>query len=174
MDVWAVDEVHFQLHGSRCRMWVPPENKDPVVLHNPTRQKVGYFGAVRLRDGKFFYEREEEVFNAETFFCFVRRLRQISSHAKRKVVLIIDNVRYHHALLHKPWRNGCAEKFSFMFMPPYSPELNPIERIWKLTRRKATHNRYFKSLPFMMVAIEKHFMAWAKPNETIRRLCAIT
>ena len=172
MDVWAVDEVHFQLHGSRCRMWVPAENKDPVVLHNPTRQKVGYFGAVRQRDGKFFYEREEEVFNAETFFCFVKRLRQISSHAKRKVVLIIDNVRYHHALLHKPWRNGCAEKFSFKFMPPYSPELNPIERIWKLTRRKATHNRYFKSLPFMMVEIEKHFMAWAKPNETIRRLCA--
>jgi hypothetical protein len=53
-DLWAVDEVHFQLHDSRCRIRVPPENKDPVVLHNPTRQKVGYSGAVRLRDGKFF------------------------------------------------------------------------------------------------------------------------
>ena len=48
--------------------------------------EVGYFGAVGLRDGKFFYEREEDVFNAETFFCFVKRLRQSSSHAKREVL----------------------------------------------------------------------------------------
>ena len=32
VDLWATDEVHFQQHGSRCRMWVPPETKDPVVL----------------------------------------------------------------------------------------------------------------------------------------------
>ena len=93
MDVWAVDEVHFQLHGSRCRMWVPAENKDPVVLHNPTRQKVGYFGAVRLRDGKFFYEREEEVFT-ETF-CFVKRLRQIRMRNARWCWIMC----IHHALL---------------------------------------------------------------------------
>ena len=29
VDLWATDEVHFQQHGSRCRMWVPPETKDP-------------------------------------------------------------------------------------------------------------------------------------------------
>ena len=31
-------------------MWIPPEIKDPVLLHAPTRKSVGYFGAVRLRD----------------------------------------------------------------------------------------------------------------------------
>jgi len=36
-----MDEVHFQQHGSRCRMWVPPETKDPVLLHQPTRKSVG-------------------------------------------------------------------------------------------------------------------------------------
>ena len=30
VDLWATDEVHFQQHGSRCRMWIPPEIKDPV------------------------------------------------------------------------------------------------------------------------------------------------
>src|SRR5580692_10565102 len=53
VDLWATDEVHFQLHGSRCRMWIPPEIKDPVLLHAPTRKSVGYFGGVRLRDGRF-------------------------------------------------------------------------------------------------------------------------
>ena len=53
-----MDEVHFQQYGSRCRMWVPPEVKDPVLQHHPTRKSVGYFGAVRLRDGKFIFARE--------------------------------------------------------------------------------------------------------------------
>jgi hypothetical protein len=33
-------------------MWIPPESADPVLLHHPTRRSSGYFGAVRLRDGK--------------------------------------------------------------------------------------------------------------------------
>ena len=70
VDLWALDEVHFQQQGSRCRMWVPPETKDPIVYHHPTRKSVGYFGAVRLRDGKFFYRRENGKFNGETFWAF--------------------------------------------------------------------------------------------------------
>lgn len=53
VEVRALDEVHFQQHGSRCRMWVPPEVRDPVSLHHPTRRQVGYFGAVRLADRRF-------------------------------------------------------------------------------------------------------------------------
>src|ERR1035438_8821615 len=41
-------------------MWVPPETKDPILLHHPTRRSVGYFGAVRLRDGKFWFRRETD------------------------------------------------------------------------------------------------------------------
>ena len=44
VDLWAMDEVHFQQHGSRCRMWVPPETKDPVLLLDPTRKSMGHFG----------------------------------------------------------------------------------------------------------------------------------
>jgi hypothetical protein len=129
VDLWALDEVHFQLHGSRCRMWIPPDTKDPVTVHNPTRESVGYFGAVRIRDGKFVYQREEKVFSEDSFFTFLKQLRQISSHAKRRVVLILDNLRYHHASLHKSWRQQCNHKFILEFMPPYSPKLNPIERL---------------------------------------------
>jgi hypothetical protein len=75
VDLWAIDEVHFQQHGSRCQMWIPPETKDPVLLHAPTRRSVGYFGAVRLRDGKFQYCRETGKFNGETFFAFMKSLR---------------------------------------------------------------------------------------------------
>ena len=88
VDLWATDEVHFQQHGSRCRMWVPPETKDPVLLHHPTRRSVGYFGAVRLRDGKFRFSRETGKFNAMTFFAFLKMLRRTSIRSGRSVVVV--------------------------------------------------------------------------------------
>ena len=44
IDLWSVDEVHFQQHGSRCRMWIPPEIKDPVVLHARPARAWGILG----------------------------------------------------------------------------------------------------------------------------------
>jgi hypothetical protein len=88
VDLWALDEVHFQQHGSRCRMWVPPEVKDPILLHAPARKSVGYFGAVRLRDGKLLTKREEKLFDAETFWEFLKLLHQVSSRSARRVVVI--------------------------------------------------------------------------------------
>lgn len=134
VDLWSADEVRFQQHGSRCRMWIAPEDADPVIMHEPTRRSVGYFGAVRLRDGKFVYRRETEKFNAKTFWDFLKQLRESSSHSGKKVIVISDNARYHHAQLHREYREKCADRFALDFLPPYSPDLNPIERVWKLTR----------------------------------------
>ena len=49
------------------------------------------------------------------------------------MVIFLDNAKYHHALLHKAWSEEVMPEFTLDFLPPYSPELNPIERIWKLT-----------------------------------------
>ena len=154
-------------------MWIPPEDKDPVLYHEPTRDKVGYFGPIRVRDGKLVYRRETGMFNAETFWEFLKQLRQASSRSGRKVVVVLDNVRYHHAVLHKEWRVSCKDDFQLEFLPAYSPELNSIERLWKLTRRLCLHNRYFESLDQVVATVEEQFEAWAKPNETVRRLCAV-
>jgi hypothetical protein len=52
--------------------------------------------------------------------------------------------------------------------------LNPIERVWKLTRRRCLHNRYFPELDAVIEAAETEFDGWASRNDTLRRLCAIT
>jgi transposase len=174
IDLWATDEVHFQQHGSRCRMWIPPEDKDPIVLHHPTRKSVGFFGAVRLRDGKLVFRREEDMFNAATFFTFMKQLRSVTAAGTRRVVVISDNAKYHHGRLHKEWRAQVSGTFDLEFLPPYSPDMNPIERVWKLTRRQATHNRYFPTLEDTVNAVEQVFYGWNNGNETLRRLCAIT
>jgi transposase len=103
----------------------------------------------------------------------MKKLRQISSHSGRRVLVLVDNARYHHAILHANWRSDCAEWFSLLFLPPYSPELNPIERVWKLTRRLATHNRYFAYVEEVAHAVESLFEKWRVPNITLSKLCAI-
>jgi transposase len=154
-------------------MWVPPEERDPVLLHHPTRKSVGYFGAVRLRDGKLVFQREKGKFNAVTFHGFLKHLRQSSSRCRRRVVVIIDNARYHHAKLHADWRNRQTSQFVLDFLPPYSPDLNPIERLWKLTRRLCLHNRYFPTLEDVVQSVESQFTEWTSGNEIVRKLCAI-
>ena len=174
VDLWATDEVHFQQHGSRCQMWIPPETKDPILHHHPTRRSVGYFGAVRLRDGKFFFHREMDKFNGATFFVFLKALYRVSTAGPRRVVVITDNARYHHARLHRDWREQYADRFELDYLPPYSPDLNPIERVWKLTRRQCLHNRYFPLLSEIVDSVETQFNQWLRGNMTLRRLCAIT
>jgi hypothetical protein len=93
VDLWALDEVHFQQQGSRCRMWIPPEIKDPIVYHHPTRKSVGYFAAVRLRDGKFIFRRETGRFNGETFWEFLKVFREASAIPGRRVLAISDNAQ---------------------------------------------------------------------------------
>jgi hypothetical protein len=73
VDLWAIDEVHFQQHGSRCQMWIPPETMNPILFHHLTRRSVGYFGAVRLRDGKFFFHRETDKVQRRHLLCFSQR-----------------------------------------------------------------------------------------------------
>lgn len=174
IDLWATDEVHFQQYGSRCRMWIPPEIKDPVLLHHPGRKSVGYFGAVRLRDGKFVYKREQKNFNARTFFTFMKQLHSKATRSGRRIIVITDNAKYHHAILHKEWREERLDSFLLDYLPPYSPDLNPIERVWKLTRRLCLHNRYLPTLDVVTTSVEDRFDSWEKPNDTLRRLCAIT
>lgn len=152
-------------------MWVPPEDVDPVVFHAPTRKSIGVFGAVCAKDGRIVVRREA-TFNATTFLSF---LKQLLRHRRRNrmMVVVLDNARWHHAKLIRPWLSEHRHVLRLQFLPPYSPDLNHMERVWKLTRRLATHNQYFATLDEVLKAVFCQFEPWAKPNETIRRLCAI-
>jgi transposase len=173
VDLWALDEVHFQQYGTACRMWIPPEVVDPVLRHYPGRRSVGYFGAVRLRDGLLLTTRALDRFNALNFHDFLRHIQVVAASAGREAVVITDNAKYHHARLHAPWRDEQAPAFRLDFLPPYSPDLNPIERVWKLTRRLCLHNRYFHTLADTTTAVERQFASWRSGREILRRLCAI-
>jgi transposase len=152
-------------------MWVPPEIKDPVLMHAPTRKSVACFGAVSLSTGKFVRAMCEK-FDAVTFGDFLKKLLRHRSRGKRMVV-VLDNARYHHAVLLAPLLRQYRKVLRLLFLPPYSPQLAPIERVWKLARRMATHNRFFATLAELLAAVEQCFDRWRQANSVLRRLCGI-
>ena len=171
LDLWSLDECHFQQHGSRFVMWVPPEVKDPILWQAPTHKQIGMYGAVHLRNGRLLAQQWEE-FNGETFYEFLKYLIRHRPKGK-KMVIILDNSRYHHARSLTPWLKDHRQELRLDFLPPYSPQLNPIERVWRLTRKVCLHNRYFPTLQELVATIALQFTRWFKPNDTLRRLCAI-
>jgi hypothetical protein len=169
--MWFMDECRFQQHGSRLAAWFPPEEKDPVTKHAPVRKKVGIIGAVRANDGTLV-TCEQDKFNAVTIESFLTELVEYRDEHKTMIV-ILDNARFHHAKALSGWLKQHSEYFHLDFLPPYSPELNPIERVWKLTRRLCTHNQYFEQLDQLRQAVFSTFQEWFCPNPVLVQLCAI-
>lgn len=152
-------------------MWVPPEETDPVLLHAPTRKSIALFGAVNLRIGQLVTQFSEN-FNAITFETF---LRKIIRHRRKgnRLIIVLDNARYHHANLLTPFLYKYRRLLKLSFLPAYSPELNPVERVWKLSRKLCTHNQYFPDLQDLANAVANQLRSWESPNKTLIKLCGI-
>jgi transposase len=152
-------------------MWVPPEDKDPILLHAPTRKSVALFGAVNLRNGQLVHMLAP-TFDAITFTTFLLLLQTHQS-KNRDMTIILDNARYHHSSISRVLPESLGIHMRLEFLPPYSPELNPIERVWKLTRRLCTHNRYFHDLDELTKVVSRQLSLWGKPNDILAKLCCI-
>jgi transposase len=152
-------------------MWIPNDIKNPVVKQEPTRKKVSVFGSVNVSDGRLVYSLQQ-IFNAKTF---LEHLNQILEYKppKKKILLILDNARYHHAKILLPWLESNKRSIELLFLPPYSPELNPIEHVWKRERYIGTHNRFFPTITALKECVADVFDRWAEPNNELLTLCAI-
>lgn len=167
IQLWAEDEVHFQRHTTLTRMWAP-KGQQPRVISASTRQKIGFFGAINLKTGSLLTQKDSP-FNADTFRNFLHYLLQ---HTQGKIHLILDKVSYHRAQDLKEFLKQNQHRLVLIFLPPYSPDLNPIERVWRITRRQKTHNRYFESIEKLEETLTSHFLKWEQPNDTLCVLCA--
>ncbi len=152
-------------------MWVPPEDIDPIILQEPTRKNIGVFGAVCISDGRLV-TKFTKPFNGVTFQDYLELLLNYKKN-RRRIHVILDNSGYHHAILLQPWLEKHSDEIFLDFLPPYSPELNPIERVWKLTRKLRTHNQYFSTIEKLIDCVDEQFKIWQMPNTVLRTLCAI-
>lgn len=100
-----------------------------------------------------------DVFNGKTFLVFLKHLLKHSQ--GRKIFLIIDNAPCHNLDEHgKLWLHQNKHRIELFRLPPYSPEFNPMEPIWKTTRKMTTHNRFYTCVTDRDLALSNTFRAF--------------
>ncbi len=108
----------------------------------------------------------------EAFAAHLRHVgRLYPADTNKRVVLIIDNAPWHRG---KPIEEALADNphLEFQRLPSYSPQLNVIERFWKLLRRRATHNRLFESLAGLKRSIRASLCYFQTVRGKVRSLVA--
>ncbi len=115
------------------------------------RDEVSYSGFVRPDTGELFVAKPD-TFNYETTTECLRMYVETNTLSDgKKFALIMDNTPWRKKAIRMIEEEGNAEyadireKMTFIKLPPYSPDLNPIEQVWRITRRENTHNVLFKN-----------------------------
>jgi transposase len=156
------DEAVFQQAGSVIRTWALV-GIGIHVLSPPVRKSVKVMGAVRVGANPQWHSRFVEVFNAATFIEFLNQL--LRYYRGTKIHLITDNAQYHKSPTVQRWLEGEEDLIELHFLPPYSPNLNAVEYLWRKTKRAITHNKFFPKLRDLKDALArpKNFPFPAKP-----------
>ncbi len=137
MSIGFADEVAGQLHSNNARFWAFENHISRPV--NTTRSTRSFFGFYALQGNGILCElsggKEEDIKQA------LIKTKDANKDFKG-MILIWDNAQTHKAL--QSW--GWEHQIYFIFLPPYSPELNPIERIWKSIKRWVNEEQFIKNL----------------------------
>jgi transposase len=163
------DEVSFKQAGSIFRHWAL-KGIGCVVKSPPTRKSLKVMGAVTVGDQPKFHFRFVDWFNTTSFLAFLNQL--LSRYRGRKIHLILDNAKYHKGPEVREWLEGKEDRIELHYLPPYSPQLNATEYVWKETRRKTTHNRFFKTLSEFKERLFRRFNRFQGNPASLRSVLA--
>jgi transposase len=134
-----MDGVHPQ-HNTTCRRaWIKKGEKKEVKS-NTGRSRLNINGVYNpITQAILFHE--DQTINAETTIKFLEKIEDFYKD-KTRIKIIVDNAKYYkNQAVKKYLENSTIE---FIFLPPYSPNLNLIERLWKMMRKKVINNKYYE------------------------------
>ena len=100
-----------------------PKGKTPVIRLSAKRASINMISSI-TNQGKVRFMLYQDTMNAKMFMKFIK---QLIKDAERKIFLVLDNLRVHHARVVKEWLQAYTEEIELFFLPAYSPELNPDE-----------------------------------------------
>jgi len=126
IDLYFGDESHFGLIPNVPYAWQSKNN--PILLPSSRGKYINVVGLM-TRKNKLFYEITETTFNADKIICFLDKFVETIT---KRTVLILDNSPIHKSKKFMQKIIEWNEKdLLIFFLPPYSPELNLIEILWK-------------------------------------------
>jgi transposase len=159
-DLSLQDEVQFALHPTLTRVWSRRGRRGQRLVAAPGENSKCYgFGLVDWRDGWF----DGRLAPRRTADAFCAQMRAAVDRARargRVAIVIADNAGTHTAAGSKLVRALVAElagDLHLVYTPPYDPDSNRIEWLWRVTRRAVTHNHRHSDLAALEAAAREHF-----------------
>ena len=138
------DEMHARLRSDGGCGWRPTNGHDTAKT-NYSRQSVSVFGVLGLDS---IHIRTVDACNSETFKGFLRAMLRIYP----RILLILDNAPYHKSETVTEFVKANEDRLRLVFLPAYTPQLNPIEQQWNVLKRMLA-GRYFASVEDLRAAI---------------------
>ena len=138
--------------------------QQPEVPTSGKRKGYKVFGAIEYFSGRLFYQGIEGRFNSESYQEFLQMLMEQTT---QHLFLIHDGARYHTSQATQAFLAAHADRITVEPLPSYSPDYNPIEYLWKKTKQRATHNKYFKEFAALTVSVDKALAYFATHPETV-------
>jgi len=144
-DLYVQDEVQLALHPTLTRTWSRRGRRGQWLVHAPgNNQKCLGFGAVDWRDGYLCFGFSPRR-DAETLCLQLDDLVARSRARGRIAIVLLDNARTHTPKGSRLVRATLArhgDALRLVYTPAYDPDSNPIERLWRVFRRRVTHNHH--------------------------------
>jgi transposase len=157
------DEASFTQWGSLSNTWAR-RGHQPEVPTSGKRKGYKVFGAIAYFSGRLFYQGIEGRFNSAQYQTF---LQMIMDQTTPHVFLIHDGARYHPSASTQAFLAAHSDRLTAHPLPSYSPDSNPIAYLWKKTKQRATHNKYFKEFVELTVSVDKAFAYFTMHSETV-------
>lgn len=157
----------MELNRRLARVWWV-QGERPEVLLDGGRQRLNLVGAIDVTHAVGFFA-EIEKLDAAGFQRFLEGLLK-RVEVPGKVYLVLDNARAHHAKALEPFLEAHAGDLELVFLPPYSPDFNPIEVLWRWLKRDVNANVYFESLEELRGVLREYLQQFKQPHERIASL----
>ena len=157
-----MDEARFGQQGTLTRVWAPRGSR-PTAVKQTRYEWVYLYAAVEPATGASVALQAPHV-NTETMSVFLRMLAEELG-ADEHAILVMDQAGWH---VSRSLR--VPDSITIPLLPPYSPELNPIERLWAYLRSHFLSNRAYEGYEHLLDASAT---AWREMGpELLRSVCA--
>lgn len=146
------DEASFPQWGSLSYTWAK-RGQQPVVKTSGQRRGYKVFGLIDYFSGRFFCKGHDEGrLNSASYEGF---LTEVLSKSKKHIILIQDGARYHTSKAMKEFFSKWSNRITVYNLPSYSPDYNPIEKLWKKIKEKEIHLHYFPTFGSLKNKVEE-------------------
>ena len=162
------DESMIRDYQAIQRTWFPKGQQKRV----PTYGKhwgAKLLGFLDYASGEVVVMQSPEKYDAEVFLKFLQQV--VDRYPNERIVMILDNAKIHHAKLIQPFLEAHPQ-LHLVFLPPYSPNLNLIEGLWKWLKSSVINNVFFGTVKAIQAAVAEFLKKINKDPEAIKqRLC---